>query len=213
VLRSFLAVAIALLFACACSGPGLPLLAGPPSAKSVAESSSDFSGVKKCPEAGSYDAYLKAEQTKSPDLYRADSKDWSDLKSSGANDGYIAVYAADTSECGQFENGSPAGKVAYVFAIRYRDGSSAASAYKSAAGQFSLTQSDLDNLKAAGGTVQQGSATGLSDNAMVLYIDVQDNHFYIALWQKKDFEVALLVYNLPLAEGSAAARKVNGRIR
>src|SRR5438132_12377240 len=150
------------------SGPSLPVVQGPPSAQNVAQNSSDFPGLSKCPDSGSYDNYLKLEQTKAPDQYQSDKTTWDDLKASGANDSYVAVYAANASDCSQFAAGTPSGKVVYVYAIRFKDSSSASASYKTTSKDFHLSDDDLANLKAAGGTAAQGSATGLGDNSIVL---------------------------------------------
>jgi hypothetical protein len=194
------------------SGPSIPGLVGPQSAQSVAESSSDFSGLQKCPESGSYDSYLKQEQTKSPDQYQSDKTTWDDLKASGANDSYIAVYAANSSDCGQFAAGTPSGKVAYVYAIRFKDSTSASASFKTTSKDFHLSDDDLANLKAAGGTAAQGSATGLGDNSIVLSIDVAGVSVYIAVWENKTFEVAEVAFN-DATDAKAAVTKINGRIR
>src|SRR5207249_4791700 len=190
----------------------LPGVLGPQSAQGVAESSSDFPGLQKCPESGSYDSYLKQEQTKSPDQYQSDKTTWDDLKASGANDSYIAVYAASSSDCGQFAAGTPSGKVAYVYAIRFKDSTSASASYKVTSKDFHLSDSDLANLKAAGGTVQVGAATGLGDNSTVLSIDVAGLAVYVAFWENKQFEVAMIAFN-DAAEAPGAVTKINGRIR
>src|SRR5690242_16974225 len=100
--RFVIAASIVVLAACGASS-GVSI--GPASAQSVASSSSDFSGMQKCPESGSYDSYLKAEQTTDPTQYQTDKTSWDDLKKSGADDSYIVVYAASTSDCGQFASG------------------------------------------------------------------------------------------------------------
>ena len=91
----FFILACALVLAACGSGssPGPLGVSGPPSAQSVSDNPSDFSGLQKCPESGSYDNYLKQEQTKNPSQYTTDSKTWSDLKAAGVNDSYIAMYA------------------------------------------------------------------------------------------------------------------------
>src|SRR3989454_10527155 len=194
------------------SGPSLPGVLGPQSAQSVAESSSDFPGLQKCTESGSYDSYLKQEQTKSPDQYQSDKTTWDDLKASGANDSYIAVYAATSSDCGQFAAGTPSGKVAYVYAIRFKDSTSASASFKTTSKDFHLSDDDLANLKAAGGTVQVGATTGLGDNSTVLSIDVAGLAVYVAFWENKQFEVAMIAFN-DATEAPGAVTKINGRIR
>lgn len=213
-MRIRLLVAVSALALAACGGGSGPSIgvSGPPSAQTVASNGSDFNGLQKCPESGSWDTYLKAEQTKDPTQYQTDKSDWDSMKSAGANDSYIAVYAANTSDCGQFGGGNPTGKVAYVFAIRFKDSSSASSNFKSNSKSFHLSDSDVSNLKAAGGTVQQGSATGLGDNSIVVSIDFAGSSVYIAFWQKKEFEVAEITFDVPSADSAAVTTKINNRI-
>ena len=207
-----LVAACAMLLAGCGPAPGpLPIL-GPPSAQHVASHDSDWSGLQRCPESGSWDSYLKAEQTKDPTQYQTDNGNWDDLKAAGANDSYIAVYAANTADCGQFGSGTPSGKVVYVFAIRFKDAASASSSFKATSKDFHLSDSDLAAVKSAGGNIQQGAATGLSDNAVVVSIDFGGASIYLAFWQKKQFEVALAGVSLPTADGAAATKKINDRI-
>jgi hypothetical protein len=199
----------------ACGGGSGPSVGaqGPPSARSVAESSSDFSGVQKCPDSGSYDAYLQAEQAKAPTRYQTDKKAWDNLKAAGANDSYIAVNADTTSDCNQFGSSNLQGKVGEVFAVRFQDSAKAAAAYTTSQSEFHLTDSDVAQLKAFGATVLDGTTTGFGQNSIVVKFAIANVTAYIALWQKKEFEVALVTYNLPLTAGPAAATKVNSRIR
>lgn len=214
-MKRFFAAAFGAVVLGACgggSGPSAPGAQGPPSAQSVAQNSSDFPGMQKCPESGSYDSYLKAEQTKNPDQYQTDKSIWDSTKAAGANDSYIAVYAANASDCGQFSAGTPTGKVAYVYAIRFKDTTSASSSYKATSKDFHLSDSDVANLKAAGGTVQTGSATGFGDNSTVVSIEFGGVAVYVAFWENKEFEVAMLAFNDP-TDAPAAATKINARIR
>ena len=211
--RFLVIVCVALLTACGGgSGSNAPAAQGPPSAQSVADNSSDFSGVQKCPESGSYDNYLKQEQTKNPSQYATDSKDWTDIKAAGSNDAYVIVYAENSSDCGQFGTGTPTGKLAEVFAFRFKDSSSAAGNFKVQTKSFHLSDSDVSTIQAAGGTVKQGAATGLGDNSIVVSIDFQGTTLYVAFWQNKEFEAAILVSNIPITDGAAEATKINSRI-
>lgn len=212
VIRILVVACAAILTACGGgSGPSLPVVQGPPSAQNVAQNSSDFPGLSKCPESGSYDNYLKQEQTKAPDQYQSDKTTWDDLKASGANDSYVAVYAANASDCSQFAAGTPSGKVVYVYAIRFKDSTSAAASYKASAKDFHLDSSQVTQLQAAGATVAQGTATGLGDNSIVISLDIAGVGVYVALWQNKEFEVAMVAFN-EATDGPTAATKINGRI-
>jgi hypothetical protein len=215
-MKRMLVAACAAVMAVSCgggSGSGPLGVAGPPSAQSVAESSSDFPGMQKCPETGSYDNYLKQEQSKAPDQYTTDSKDWTDLKAAGANDGYVAAYAENSSDCAQFGSGTPSGKYAGIFAFRFKDSTSAAASYKTQAASFHLSDTDITNIQTAGGTVKQGATTGLGPNSIAVSFSLQGTTFYVALWQNKEFEIAMLLYNLPESEGPSTATKVNARVK
>lgn len=183
------------------------------SAESVASNSSDFPGLTKCPESGSWDSYLKAEQAKDPTQYSSDKSQWDNLKAGGANDGYVAVYADQASSCGNFGSDTPSGKVANVYAVRFKDESSASASFKADSKDFHLSDSDLSSITAAGGKVQQGTATGLGTNSIAVELSLAGTAFYIAFWQNKNFEVAMIVYNVAVSDSEGAAQKVNGRIK
>jgi hypothetical protein len=205
-------IACALVLA-ACGGPGSGGASPSPqtSAQTVASNSGDFPSLAKCPESGSWDDYLKAEQSKDPNQYASDKTDWDNLKTAGANDSYIAVYADDSSHCGSFGN-QPSGKVVDIYAIRFKDLSTASASFKSNQKDFHLSDTDLQNIQSAGGKVLQGSASGLGDNSVAVELTIAGASFYIAFWQKKNFEVAMIVYNVPVTDGETAAMKVNDRI-
>lgn len=216
--RWFVAASVLLLLACGSNNSTTTSGSGgsapkQQTAQSVADNSADFPGLPRCPESGTYVSYLRAEQTKNPDQYTVDNKDWTDLKAGGADDGYVVVYAANTSDCGQFGGNTPSGKLAYVYVVRFKNATSASTMYKSQLSQFHMSDADVNNLKAAGGTVKQGATTGLGDNSLVVSVDVQSVSFYIALWENRTFEVAVLVYNLLPSVGSTAANNINSRIR
>lgn len=208
------AVAFALLLA-ACGGSSGGGGGGTPaqtSAESVASNPSDFPGMTKCPESGSWDNYLKAEQSADPTQYASDKTDWDNLKAAGANDSYIAVYADNSSSCGHFGTDTPSGKMVDLYAVRFKDSPSASDNFKTSSKQFHLSDTDLQTIQSAGGKVGQGSATGLGANSIAVSLSVAGLSFYIAFWQKNKFEVAMIAYNIPTTDGEAAAKKVNDRI-
>src|SRR5215510_10652362 len=210
--RATTLVCVLLLAACS-GGSGGGNASHETSAKSVALNSSDFSGLTACPESGNWDEYLKAEQQKDPSQYTTDKKDWDNLKSAGANDSYIAVYADAASNCGHFGTDSQSsGKTADVYAVRFKDTASAATSYKGMSKDFNITDEQLQQIQSAGGKVQQGATTGLGTNSTVVEFALAGTSFYIAFWQKNKFEVAMIAFNMPVADGEAAAKKVNDRI-
>jgi hypothetical protein len=182
------------------------------SAKTVAASSTDFPGMTMCPESGSWDDYLKAEQAADPSQYTTDKSDWNKLKAAGANDSYVAVYADNASSCGHFGSDQPSGKLATVYAIRFKDTASAQASYGSMSKDFNITDQQVQQVQSAGGKVVHGSATGLGDSSLVVEFAIAGLSFYIAFWQKTKFVVAMISYNVPVADAEAASKKINDRI-
>ena len=124
------------------------------------------------PAAGARACAERLRKTADLSQYTTDKSDLDSLKAAGANDTYVAVYSDATSGCGNFGSDTPTGKVADVYAIRFKDSSSAAANYKTNLKDFHLSDTDLSNLKSAGGSVAQGSATGLGDNSVMVSISI-----------------------------------------
>src|SRR5256885_4273563 len=210
-MRRVLVLACALTLV-ACGAPGIGQ-SSPPSAKSIAGSDSDYSGMTKCPQSGTWDEYLKAEQQSDPATYQTDKADWDQLKASGADDGYVGAYAENSSECAIFSTDSPPkGKVTYVFVIRFKDQASAEANYKTSAKDFHVSASDLADVKAAGGTVTHGSATGLGDNSLDAFVSFGGTSIFVGFWQNKRFEVALIATNTQSADSQTTSKTINSRI-
>lgn len=184
----------------------------PSSAQTVASNSGDFSGLTRCPESGTWDHYLSAEQSKNPSQYATDKSELDTLRSAGANDTYVVVYADSSSGCGAFGSNTPTGKLAEVYAIRFKDAAAAGANFKNDLKDFHLSDSDLTSIKAAGGIVTQGSATALGDNSVVVSFAIAGVSFYAAFWQKNQFEVAMITFNVTEEDSKAASTKINGRM-
>ena len=204
---------VAVLAACGGSSGGGGSAPQRTSAETVASSSSDFAGLEKCPESGTWDHYLSAEQSKNPSQYSTDKSSFETLTAAGADDTYIAVYADVASGCGNFGADTPTGKLAEVYAIRFKDAASASASYTTSLKDFHLDDSGLTNIKAAGGTVAQGSASGLGDNSVVVSLAIAGVSFYAAFWQKNQFEVAVIGYNVAISDSKTAAARIDGRIK
>jgi len=202
----------AILLIAACGGSSGGNGSQRTSAQTVASNSSDFSSLQKCPESGSWDHYLTAEQSKNPSQYATDKSELDSLKAAGADDTYVVVYADSSAGCGTFGAETPSGKEAEDFAIRFKDASAASASFKNDLKDFHLSDSDLTSIKSAGGTVAQGSATGLGDNSVVVSFAIAGVSFYAAFWQKNQFEVALITFNVPGADSKTASTRIDGRM-
>lgn len=214
-IRLVTAATVLALAACGSpAGSGGSSPAGPATAQSIVANGSDFSGLDKCPQSGSWDDYLKAEQQTDPSTYATDKAEWDQLKAAGADDGYVAAYAQNTSDCAIFSSNSLAkGRVAYAFIVRFKDESSAQANYKTSAKNFHVSDSDLADVKAAGGTVTQGSATGLGDNSLEAFVAFQGTSIFVGFWQNKRFEVAVITLNETTGDSETMSKNINGRIR
>jgi hypothetical protein len=169
--------------------------------------------MQSCPESGTWDQYLATLQKNDPNSYDSEKKDWDDLKAAGATDGYVASYAEKASECGRLSgNLEITGKAAYVFAVHFKDEASASASYKKSADTFHLSATDINNIKAVGGTVTEGAGTGLGDNSIVVSASAAGFALYISLWQKKKFLAAIIALNTSDADGKTATQRVDGRI-
>ena len=205
------AAALALV-ACGAPGSGGASPAGPPSAQSIV-AGSDFSGLASCPQSGSWDDYLKAEQQSNSTTYAGDKANWEELKAAGADDGYVAGFAQNPGECAIFgADAPPTGKVFYVFVVRFKDEASAQSNYKTTAKDFHVSDSDLADVKAAGGTVTQGSATGLGENSVEASASFVGTSVFVSYWQNKRFEVSVFGANASPSDAETASKNINGRI-
>ena len=100
-----------------------------------------------------------------------------------------------------------------MFAVRFKDETSAQASFKTSAKTFHVSDSDLADVKAAGGTVTQGSATGLGDNSLEAYVSILGTSIFVGFWQSKRFEVAYLATNTAAADSQTLSKKINGRIR
>jgi hypothetical protein len=214
--RGLLTLAVVAVAACGGSGGPAGLLPGaskPATAKSVGLQPGDVSGSQLCPESGDWETYLDREQVVNLSAYEEDTKDWAQLKSGGATEGYITVYAENTAECGLFSQvDAPKGRVVFTWVVKFNDSDAASLSYKTYASSFSISPADLADLKAQGGTVAQGQATGLGDNSLTAAVSFQGTAFYAAFWQSKSFETMLWGYNMGADEGGRTTHLVNGRI-
>ena len=175
---------------------------------------SDFPGLQTCPQSGSWDDFLKFEQTNDPNQYATDKSNLDELKAAGAEDTYVAEYGDSATTCSTYNTQAPpAGKAVVVYTIRFKQESSASSNYKTNVANFHLSDADLTNVRAAGGAVSQGASTGLGGNSVAVSIVLQGASIYTALWQNKRFEVAVIAANVPPGDAASGATKINSRIR
>jgi hypothetical protein len=101
------------------------------SARTVAFNPADFPGLKACPESGSGDHYLAAEQSGNPDQYAADKPEIDGWKSAGATEIYVAVFANAAAGCGVTSPHTPDGQLAQALVIHFGAESQATASFQS----------------------------------------------------------------------------------
>jgi len=213
-LRSALAVLAVLLFVSACGGTA-PGSAQGPTAASVAVQPGDLpGGMQKCGVSGDINSFLNASKTKDPNTYTSTKAEWDAAQKAGATAAYVAFYTDSSAHCSSIESStsdisSATYKLVVNFVIQFKDEASAAKGYTTE----SIFGFSASSLKGGGAPVQEGTATGLSANSIVLSISIANQAFYVAVWQNKAFMVILAVLNSDAATSKKVAVAENSRIK
>jgi|SRR5579864_138964 len=212
--RRTLALTGALLAVVACGGAS-PQASGP-TPSSVSVQSGDLPrGMVKCDLTGTIDTFLAKEKTGDPNTYSSLNTEWEDAKKNGATSAYTAFYADSASHCASIKtSGADIGAANYKlvvnFVVQFKDDASAAKGYTSE----SIFGFSSSQLKSSAGTVptQEGTATGLTANSIVLSASLGGQSYYIAVWQNKTFMVILAVLNVDSTSSKKVATAENHRI-
>jgi hypothetical protein len=206
-----LVVALALLLgSCSTASSGSPQGASGVSAKVVVLQTKDVPVLQKCPQSDRWAGLMLQGQ---PEMLPTGMSSWSTLRSGGATDGWMSLYADDVAECPYLLGVTkPSGRLVYSAAIKFKDLSSAAVDFASDSRNFPVAPDFSDRFAAAGGKLIKGAETGLGDNSVAATITLRGVPTYVVFWQKKTFEAVIYASNVSLAEGSSAARLMNGRI-
>ena len=160
-------------------------------------------GLAACPDSGAMTAYLAALQASNPALAQKLSNQWAALKSAGADDAAVTLYAADPSACSAELAASGSVKSEATVVIAFADEGEADRAWQ--AGVFGFAPPPAGD---SGPGVIHGKATGLGD-ASWAYTAVP---IQLACWRHSVFVALLVVANLDGATFKAAAAAVNARL-
>lgn len=207
------AVSMMVLAVVACSGGSSGSQA--PTAASVSAQPSDVpSGMVRCDLSGNIDSFLDQEKTADPATFQSTKSEWDDAKAKGATAAYAAVYADNKAHCDGIKTsgadiGAATYKVVINFVVQFKDETSASKAYTSES-IFGISAADLHRNQA---NVTEGDKTGLSTNSTVLDTLINNQTYYIAVWQNKAFLVILAVLNADSASAKKVATAENGRIK
>lgn len=213
-LRPALAGIAVLLVVSACGGTAPGAVKGP-TAASVAVQPGDLpSSMHKCDLSGDIDSFLSKSKTKDPNTYTSTKAEWEAAQKDGATAAYTAFYADSTAHCTSIESNSSdissaTYKLVVNFVIQFKDEASAVKGYTT----NSIFGFSASSLKSGGAAVQEGTATGLGVNSIILNISVSNQSFYVAVWQNKTFMVILAVLNVDATTGKKVAVAENGRIK
>jgi hypothetical protein len=182
------------------------------SAESISLQPRDIAGLQRCPQTGTWDSYIAKEKTSDPADYPGDVAARDALRTFGLTQAYVSVYSDNRSECPFFPPAAPKGRLVYVFSFKFKATVTAEWLYGINLKDFKLGGLFLDQLPANGGTVNQGSVTGLGEASTVATITVANIKYFEADWSNKFFYVVVYGLNLSTADGTTAAQRINGRI-
>src|SRR5882724_12948383 len=88
------------------------------SAKGVVLQAQDLPAVQKCPQSDKWADLMLSGQ---PEMLPTGMASWSTLRSAGATDGWMSLYADDVSECPLLlGNATPKGRLVYAAAIKFK---------------------------------------------------------------------------------------------
>ena len=203
------AAALAVAGALACSMPGAP---GPGGAaatpRSVALQGGDVSaGLQRCRESGDIPSFLDAARSRSPETFKQIDDEWNRLRAEGVDRGQVEVYTDEAGQCtALLQAAGGTAKVLINFVVSFKDQAAAERAYKN--GLLGIRPESTGQQSG----VQQGPATGLTQNSLLYNQNLGGQSLYLAIWQNRLFDVFLFAINLPVADARRAASNVNDRI-
>jgi len=171
-------------------------------------------GMVRCDLSGDIASFLDKEKSADPATFARVKSDWDSARTNGATAAYAALYTDTGGHCADFLSGSanPGAapyKVAVNFVVQFKDESSAASGYSTG----SFFHYSVADLKSGGAPVVEGTATGLTANAIVRNANLVSQTVFVALWQKKTFLVILAILNVDATSTQKAAVSESSRIK
>jgi hypothetical protein len=195
-----------------CGETGGPTGPAPTASQNVALQVGDISGLKRCPQTGTYDRYLEMEQAQDPSGAVDEVAAWTKAKSLGATESYMSEYADNTADCGNFNSvDAPKGRLAFGWAFVFKDSLSATADYKTESTRFNTSPAELAAFRTEG-TLVTGTSTGLGENSLLGIGKVEAFTYYFAVWQNQNFELAFWGFNVAKADGDRAITSINGRV-
>ncbi len=182
----------------------------PVTAKALVLQAGDVPGVQKCPQSDHWaDLMLRGE----PEMLPTGFPTWADMKSAGATDGWLSLYAGKVDECPLLLGfAPPTDRLVYSAVIKFKDPASAAASFTLMSQRFPVAPDFAARFAAAGGVVVSGSDIGLGQNSSVATISLRGVPTFVAFWQNQGFDAVVYADNVATGEGDAAADRMNARI-
>ncbi len=211
---------LALIGIAACGGNASTQGPQGPTAPTVAAQPADLpKGLVKCDSSGDMDKYIRAEEGTDPTTAKSTRADWDEAQKNGATAAYVSLYSDSTAQCAVLKKTSTnitatTHPLLVNFVVQFKDEASAARAYASPKKIFGFSAADLrDSTTASQQPVIEGNKTGLGAHSIVLSTAVQNQSFYIAVWQNKVFMVFLATINMDSTSSKKVATSENSRIK
>jgi hypothetical protein len=163
-------------------------------------------GLTLCPVSGQIDSYLQHLQADGSPSYEVTAGQWTTMKRTGATAGWVQSYAQMPEDCAA-RLGERKGQSAISFVIRFKDATSALTAF---AGGFLGLRPDPDMLLPG---LAHGLQTQLTADAWTYDQTDQLPPVFAAFWANRQFDLFLLTERLPAATAQHAAADMNYRVR
>ncbi len=212
--RAVVWLAVAVLLA-GCQVPFARASSRPPTAQSIALQPADVPGMHRCDVSGDVNAVLTVERNRNSPSYDMHATEWAQWKRQGAVDAYFAVFgltAADCAAASDSTTGAPPGGLIVGLVVQFADTGGAARNFKRDSTLLGLGPRDIRFIELAGGTTTFGTATGLGVASVVGDAVVAGAKYFVAMWQNRRFESALIGYDMAFADADNAVLDMNSRI-
>ncbi|HLH70195.1 MAG TPA: hypothetical protein VKY90_14555 [Candidatus Dormibacteraeota bacterium] len=193
---------VAILAACQAIGP-----LAPKNPTEIGLRSGDLpSTLQRCPGSGDLTSYLRTARTEGGSAWDELQTTWRTLQHEGAQQAAVAVYASDRAAC-TMRLGTGPGSSASSLVVRYHDDRAALAAYQR--GMLGFPTPGQDEQVPG---LQQGAATGLSQESWLLEQNAAGRSVFVACWQRGSYTGFFLAVDLDPLHARQAVTSIAARM-
>jgi len=186
-----------------------------PTLEGIALQPGDVAGLQRCRASGDVNAVLQDERSADPAGYQLNATEWEQWRRQGASDAYVAVYGRTPADCATMSGtgtGEPSGGLIVGLIVKFKTEAIAARDYAMDSTLLGFGPGDIKFIELVGGSVVNGTDTGLGPRSVIGTGSVPGTTYYFAFWQSKTFGSFLMAYDLTSSDARGAVDNVNQRI-